>query len=303
VDFSVPVRGLAATKNALLVFGDGQIARVRGSVPPPDTDFVVDDPWQKLSLLDPFSITINQDIVYWCAPEGVFRSDGVYLDDITAKGGMLRYWLDMIDDAGTSYSFATGIIRNKLVIVVMNGATFVDSFMVDLQTYSWSQLTNLKATSFWDGQRANTINDETFWGRRDAPRVARLETIFGEVGNSSYQSDGDGSAVASVVETPFYEMGRPGLKGVKGVHVGYQLTDFGSSNPTIAVSYITSPEATSYTSLGSLVETTSYDRKRLQLGGRYYGLGFKLARVNAGDFLGYDLSAEVNYMEESKRAT
>ncbi len=304
IDFTVPVRGLASTKNALLVFGDGQIARVTGSIPPPDSDMQAADPWQKIGLLDPMSITTSQDIIYWCAPEGVFRSDGVYLDDITAKGGMLRYWLDLIDDASTDYSFATGIIRNKLFISIMDGSgNFVDAFMVDLQSYSWSQLTNLPATSFWDGQRANTVNDDTFWGRRDAARVARLETIFEGVGDSNYKNDGDGDAVASIVETPFFEMGRPGIKTVKSLMVGFHLKDFASDNPSIAVSYVDTPESTSYTSLGSLTETTKYDRRRISVGGRHWGIGLKFARANAGDFLGYDISAEIGFQEESKRLT
>lgn len=301
IDFSEPVRGLAATKNALLVFGDGQISRVRGSIPPPDTDMVVDDPWQKLGLLDPFSINIHQDVVYWCAPEGVFRSDGVYLDDITGKGGMLRHWLDLIDSADTDYSFATGVIRNKLIIAVLNDNTFADGFMIDLATYAWVQISNLPATSFWDGVSSGTINDETFFGRRDGAFVGRLETIFSGVSNSAYKNDGNGTAVASVVETPFFELGRPGIKTVKAVYAGYHLHDFGSDNPTIAVSYTETPESTSYTSLGSLTETTRYDRQRLQLGGRYWGIGLKFTRSNAGDFLGYDISAEVGYQEESKR--
>lgn len=298
IDFSLPVRGVASTKNAMLVFGDGQVARVRGSIPPPDTDMVVDDPWQKVGLLDPFSLTLYQDIIYWCAPEGVFRSDGVYLDDITAKGDMLRHWLDLASDATSTWTFATGIIRNKLVIAVMDGATFKDAFMVDLKNYAWTQLSNFDAISMWDGLQG--VADETFFGRRNGAYVGRLGTMF-EVGDSTYKNDGNGTAVASVVETPFYELGRPGIKTVKGIHVGYQLTDHATDNPTIAASYITSPESTSYTALGTLAENTEYDRRRLQLGGRFYGLGFKFSRANAGDFLGYDLSAEVGYQEESKR--
>ena len=228
----------------------------------------------------------------------MFRSDGVYLDDITSKGDMLRHWLDLTSDATSSWTFATGIIRNKLVIAVMDGVTFKDSFMVDLKNYAWTQLSNFDAISMWDGLQG--VADETFFGRRNGPYVGRLGTMF-EVNDSAYKNDGNGAAVACAVETPFYELGRPGIKTVKGIHVGYQLTDHDADNPTIDVSYITSPESTSYTSLGTLSENTAYDRRRLQLGGRYYGLGFKFARSNAGDFLGYDLSAEVGFQEESKR--
>lgn len=301
VDFSTPVRGLAATKNALFVFGDGQIARLRGSTPPPDTDFENNDPWMQVGLLDAKSITVAEDIVYWCAPEGVFRSDGVYLDNVTAKGGMLRHWLDLTATATTATTFATGVIRGKLVISVMNGATFTDAFLVDLETYAWTQLTNLDAVSFWNGTQA--IGDETFFARREDVYVGRCDSMFAEVDDASFKNDGDGTAVAALIETAFFDLGRPGVKNLKGLHFGYALLDHASDNPTVAVSYITTPEATSYTSLGTLSETTAYDRKRLQMGGRYWGIGLKLARSGAGDFQLSDITAEVSYQEESKRMT
>jgi hypothetical protein len=301
IDFTVPVRGLASTKNALLVFGDGQITRVRGSAPPPDTDMTVDDPWQELGLLDAFGITVHEDIVYWLAPEGVYRSDGVYLDNITAKGGMLRYWLDMVASADAGWSWACGVIRNKMVIAVQNNGVFQDAFMVDLTSYAWTQLANLDATSFWDGIRENTENDDTFFGRREEAYVGRLETMFSEVGDSAYKNDGDGVPVTSVVETPFYELGNPGIKTVKSVFAGYHLKDFGSDNPSILVEYIDTPESESYVTLGNLTNTIEYNRRRLPLGGRHWGIGLRFTRVNAGDFFGYDLSAEVSVQEESKR--
>lgn len=301
IDFTAPIVGLASTKNTILVFGEGQVSRVRGSIPPPDTDMEVDDPWLKVGLLDARSITVHQDVAYWCAPEGVFRSDGVYLDDLTLKGGMLRYWLDMTSSAPSTYTFATGVVRNKLLISILEDGSFVDGFMIDLQTYAWVQITNLDAVSFWDGVAENGISDETYFGRAGASIVARAGSMFSGVADSSNKNDGNGTAVTSLVETPFYELGRPGLKTIKGIHVGYHLKDHASDNPTIAVAYTKTPESESYTALGTLSETTEYDRRRLQLGGRFWGVGLKFTRANAGDFFGYDISAEVGFQEESKR--
>jgi hypothetical protein len=298
IDFSLPVKGLASTKSALLVFHSDRISRIRGSSPPPDEDMVVDDPFQKVGLLDPFSITEDQDMVYWCAPEGVFRTDGVSLDDISLKGGMLRYWLDLAADATTAWTFATGIHRGNLIVSVMNGSTFVDAFLISLNNYAWYRLSNLDAVSFWDGLLNNS--DEEFFARRSQAFVGRCETMF-DPGNSSYKADANGTAVASVLETPFYEFGRPGIKTLKALYAGFYMSDHGSDNPTLAVSYVKTPEATDYTALGTLSENASYDRRRIQIGGRVWGAAFKFQRANAGDFHGYDLSAEIGYQEESKR--
>ena len=96
-------------------------------------------------------------------------------------------------------------------------------------------------------------------------------------------------------------MGRPGIKTLKAVYAGYTLKDLASDNPSITVSYLTSPEATSYTDLGSLAESEVYTRRRIPIGGRVWGAAFKFTRVASGDFYGYDLAAEVNFHEESKR--
>lgn len=299
IDFTVPITGLASAKNVILVFGQGHISRVVGSIAPPDTDMTVDDPWQKLNLLDARSITQYQDSVYFCASEGVFRTDGVSLDDLTLKGGMLRYWLDLVADSTSSYSFATGIVRNKLMISVLDGGTFVDGFMIDLSTYAWTRISNLDAYTFWSGLQDNSSSDETFFGRAGAPIVGRTNSMFSEVGLSAFVADGNGTVVASTIETPFYEVGSPGLKIWRQLYCGYSLADLTSANPTIAVSYIDSPEETSYTALGTLAETSGYTRLPLYLGDRHYGVAFKFARSGAGDFEGFDLMADVAPLEGS----
>jgi hypothetical protein len=298
IDFSLPIKGVSGTKNALIIFHSDRISRVRGSSPPPDEDMVVDDPFQRVGLLDAFSITQDEDLVYWCAPEGVFRTDGVSLDNITLKGGMLRYWLDLAASATTAYTFATGVHRGNLLISVMNGATPVDAFMVNLATYAWTRLSNFDVVSCWDG--LYNQGDEEYFGRRNQAFVGRSETMF-TVGNSAYKNDGNGTAVMSVLETSFFELGRPGRKVLKALFAGYSLLDYASDNPTIAVSYITTPEATGYTALGTLVEQSTYDRQRLQIGGRGYGIALKFEESAAGDFRGYDLAIEAVLLEESKR--
>lgn len=297
IDFSLPVRGFGPLKNACLIFHEEQISRVRGSVPPPDEDMVVDDPLFNIGLLDTFSISTYKDNVYWCAPEGVFRSDGVIIDDLTKKGGMLRYWLDLIDDATATWTFSTGVQRDTLFITVMDGATFKDAFMVDLQSLAWTRLSNIDALSLWTGMYAKS--DELYWGRKNAARVCRLSTIF-NVGSSTYKTDGDGDAVLPVVETAFYEVGRPGLKRFRRLFVGADVHDYATDDPTITVQYLTSPEATSYTTAGTVSESTAYLRSKIPLSTRGPGVGLKFTKANAGDFLLHDIGVEIITQEPSK---
>jgi hypothetical protein len=231
----------------------------------------------------------------------VFRSDGIVLDDLSKKGGMLRHWLDLVSTATTSWTFASGIIRDQLVISVMDGATFKDCFVVDLQSYVWTRHSNIDATSFWTGQQGQA--DELYWGRRGAARVCTLDSIFQKVGNSAYKADGDGDSVLPVLETAFYEFGRPGLKRIKSCYTGYELTDYATDNPTATLAYILTPEETSYTSLSAgLDEQTTYRRERFTIGRQAPGIALKFTRVAAGDFLLYDLGFDVHALEPSRLA-
>ena len=295
LQFSHPVRGFASLRNAVLVFGDGVTSRIRGSIPPPDTDMVVDDPVFQVGVTDAKSIAYHGETAIWCSTEGVFRSDGVALDDITRKGGMKTYWEDLFSSYASTWTVAGGVLRDTYFISVMDGSTFKDAFMIDLTTFAWTRLSNVDALSFW--QSVGSI-DELYWGRRGAGQVASTTSIWSPA--SGVKNDGDGDAVMAVIETPFYE-GRPGLKQwVKGF-VTLQVTDYSSDSPTATVGAVWSPEETSYTTLKS-ISSTGFSRQRFDMNKRSQGVGFKITRANAGDLRFYSVEAEMYPLERSRVA-
>lgn len=298
LDLSLAVKGYGSTRNALLVFHDTAASRIRGSIPPPDTDFVVDDGYFNVGLFDPFSIVNHRDQVFWASPEGVFRSDGVVLDDMTKRGGMLRYWLDLTKDATSSWTFAGGVHRETYFLTVMDGTTFKDCFAIDLQTLAWTRLSNVDATSFWNGVLG--AGDELYWGRRGAARVARMSTIY-NVGDADYKNDASGDPVEAIVETPFYSLGNPGAKRIRRAYVTHQTTEYSSDEPTTDVAYVLTPEAVSYTTAGSLSENTRIQRVVMPIQKQGLGIAFKLTRSNAGDLLLISLEAEATMYEPSRR--
>lgn len=298
IDLSVPVKGLGSTRNALMVFHDAQVTRIRGAIPPPDEDMVVDDRYFEVGLLDPMSIVQHRDQIIWASPEGVFRSDGAILDDLTRRGGMLRYWLDLTSAATSTWTFSGGTHRDTYFLCVMDGTTFKDCFAIDLLTLAWTRLSNVDATSFWNG--LNGTADELYWGRRGAARVCRHSTVF-QVGTSTYKTDGDGDAVIGTVETPFYLLdNKPGLKRIRRGLVGFELTDYASDNPTCVVSYILTPEETSYTSAKTLDEGTTFERARFDINRQAHGFALKFTRANSGDFLLYSVEAEAWPYEQTR---
>jgi len=299
IDFSQEVKGLVGLKNAMLVFHEDQISRVRGSSPPPDEDMVVDDPVFQIGLLDAFSIATHNDTAIWASTEGIIRSDGVTPENLTLKCGMLQYWLSLMQDYTSTWTIAGGVIRDFYVCVIMDGTTFKDAFLINLTNYSLVRLSNVDATSFWGGALSGF--EELFWGRRGAARVSSFASVFNKVGDSSYASDGDGDAVAPVLETPYYMIGSFGLKRIRRAYFDYELTDHGSSNPTVTASYILTPEETSYTAISTtLDETADMRRKRRDVNERAHGIAFKFTRANAGDLLFYGVEAEMEALEGSR---
>lgn len=340
VDFNDSVFGFGSTPNALIVFHRTGISRVRGNVAPPETDFVIDHHWHKTDLLSPFSIVEDGGYVYWCSTDGVFRTDGVSVEDLTLKGGMLRYWKDMVAGsvAPSSWRVSAGLTRGHLFIQVLepgraagalgtNSEFSVDGFIVNLNEHSWARLNNFQATCFWSGQVSQA--DELFFGSKKDPtsgvynsrkRVFRASPVF--IPTNTDHSDGTDSdyvaseaTYSSILETAFFDLGRPGLKRMKRGFFGYDLKRVvNSASVSAEVGYLTEPSdlavAGDYTSIGNLAETSAvtgttigaYARKALALNTRASGVALRISRTASnGDLSIHDLGLEVHFQEESKR--
>ena len=299
IDYSRAIKGQAALRNAILVFHDDVVSRVRGSSPPASSDtgdFVKDDPAFHVGLIDARSIVTYEDQAFWASAKGVYRSDGVAFDDLTKRGGMMQYWQDLVATFTSSWTVGGGLFNDTYLLSVMNGSSFVDSFAIDVKDFHWTRLSNIDALTFW-----NSVNavDEVYWGRRGAGIVAKGSSMWTPA--LATKNDGNGTAVTGTVELPFYE-GPPGPKRIKSVFIGADLTDWATDNPTMTLSYVTSPESTSYTTASPTVaEGTGYTRTRIPIGGHYPGIGLKLTRTAAGDTKLYSVEAEIDQEEPGRR--
>ena len=300
IDFTLPISALAAIRNYILVFSDSTMSRLYGSTPPPGTDFSVQDPLFEVGCTDARSVALHGDRVVFANPEGIFMTDGSADPvNVTSLCGMLTYWQEQLTGyTQSTWTMVGGFLRDDYFIVVMDGTTFKLAARIDIGRRAWWPLTNVDARSMW---KAEGTADELYFGRRGAARVGKLSTIY-RPDDSTYKNDGDGDAVAAVIETPYYE-GDGAEKGWIRLYVSYEITDHATDNPTAALSYIKTTEETSYTAItGSLSESSTRTTKRKDLGFPADGIAFKITRANAGDFLLYGLAAEVQGREKSRRA-
>lgn len=246
VNASMDLSAIWALRDSIIVFGTQRIERIIGSIPPPGGDM-------ELQMLfgvgcdDPRSIVEFEDRVVFASSYGIFVTDGSAVDDVTEIVGARPYWEQIMSGYSPStWSIAAGRIRNSYVVSVMNGSTFVDCLMIDMQQKRWWRLSNVKATMFWGSVSAAP---ECFFASRVTRRVGMLSTIF--YPSASNKSDADGTHVTPVLETAWRPLGDSN-SNLKSVVVDYELEDAASDNPTLSVEYALDPDATSYTSVKDL---------------------------------------------------
>ncbi len=306
LDVSYPITGAIALSNAVLVFMLGRTARIRGSIPPPDTDFVLDDPQFEVGCTDNRSIAAYRDKAIWANAAGLWISDGTALEDLTRICGMKTWWRDIMlgqdgFSTGAEYNPATwtiagGIYGDYYVYAIHNSTTLVDSGMIDLSRFTWHRHANLRAATFY----RRSYPDELFMGMRNQARAGSFSDIF-EPGPLN-TADGNGDVVEPIFETGFFPFGQPGTKTMRRLYAGYDLRDTLANLPEFQLSYLTSPEATAYTNLSPrLAPTSAYSRVYRPLSFPALGIAFKGEQFGRSDStLLYDLELDAQPRERHR---
>lgn len=303
MDMSYPVTGYAALSNAVLVFSLGRTARVRGSIPPPDTDFTIDDPVFEVGCTDNRSIVNYRDKCIFANAQGLYMTDGVALEDLTRVCGMKAWWRDVMKGregfaTGTQYALswtiAGGVYDDFYFYSICNGPTLIDAGVIDLTRYAWTRLSNIDAAFFFD----RLYPQELFWGRLGASRVATIADLFNPT--SANKSDADGDIVRPVLETIFFGAD-PGLKTFTNVFVTYDLAAEGGATPSLHVSAANNPEGATYEDLVPDLTGTGHKRMHLEVNRPGLGISLKIAQVGESvDTRLHDIEIGANPREKSR---
>lgn len=295
IDTTGEVSGLYALRNAILVFHPTGLERIIGSTPPPGSDMFL-QPVFDTGTEHAQSFAGTDQFMCFANAAGVYMTDGSTVVDLTRAGGIKDLWQSRTASASI-LNIAGGYFRGYYFVSLRSGVdTPVDCFAVHIDTKRWLRFTNIDAFCF---ARRTEGKEELYFGDIDEPRLNSLSSIFNPT--SSNKNDPDGNAVGWTLETPYVPISQS--KGrLKNAYVGYDLRDAGSDNPTIAASYITSPESTSYTSItNTLAETTEKAVKRLSIGKATFGVGLKLAQtVASAQTRVYDIALEGHPREGSR---
>jgi hypothetical protein len=296
--------GLAALRNAILIFSAGHVERLRGSIPPAaegaGSDFELDELFE-LGCADARSIVNFGDQVVWADGHGVYITDGATYDDLTELGGMKTYYGSLYEGVATPRLVA-GTYQNRYVLWIFDAQTLVDTLVCELKTRNWYRFSNIPALAI---AHASAALEELYLinapiGVGGNVRVSKFSTVFSP--SATTKNDAEGTAVTPILETPFYEIGSPNLKSWHELLPTFDLRDSASDDPAITVGYITSPEETSYTSITpNLTETTEMTRKSRYLRRSERGLGFRFGQSGASSRTKiYSLQAVVYPQEGTK---
>jgi hypothetical protein len=294
IDVSGPVQGIAALRNAILVFTPGKCERIRGATPPPGSDMIL-EPIFEQGVADARSIVNFNDYIVFANGSGIFLSDGAVIQDLTKVAGMSTYWRTLARDYTSTWTISAGQLRNYYMIAVNDGTTFKDAFLLNLDKRTMVRVSNIPGDCF-----AHTVGvaPELYFGSRTEPRVCSTSSFF--TPSAAYKTDANGAPVLPQTETAFTPMS--GKMRMRDFYLKYDLRDSAADNPSYGVSLTTDPAQTSYTPIGTLPATTGFKRgPRLPIRRHAEGFGFRVAQAGvsaSSKIYGIELDG---YAEEGSR--
>ncbi len=256
-DFPESITGIASVAGALLVWTRSGLYKLVGDTPPPGTN-MARSKVGATGLRFAHGVFVGDNTAYFANDKGVYRTNGVGVDCLTALGGIQAYYQATAATAGQT---ALGIIGGQYLVVGLTGAGTSATLICYLPALSWTRVTNLPAFSL----APSTNGAELYSAHFTSNRVLTLSSMFAP--SATYKADADGTAVAPVLELrPFG--GGPGIGAFGKGHITYDMRDSASDNPTLAVTVATGLEATTYAAVpeSPLAETTDATRARYSTG-------------------------------------
>jgi hypothetical protein len=285
MDFPREIVGGVVMRTFQLIWGYEQLYIVSGSIPPPGGDFDTDILFNT-GCFDQRSIATYREYAIWANQEGIFKTDGTTLTDLTKSAELSILWRSLVSNFNYSNGWcaAGGVLHGQYHCTITDSAGLnIATFVIDLENNTGWLNSNMKATMYAarvsaQGTSLEPGSDELFGAWRSGARVMRLAQIW--TPQTSNRSDADGTAVLPVMETAFFKLGRTEEKRLRFAYVGYDLRD-GGEGPQMVVGWNTSPELQTYTEPTgwNFPATTRFDRRRSAIMRRAEGVALRIRQT------------------------
>lgn len=274
--------------NTILVFGYADVWLITGDTPPPGGNWTQKTVFAGTGTMDGRSIVTYQGYAIWANNEGIFKSDGYTLTDLTARGGIQQRWAELVKNFNLSqgWSAAAGIFNGHYIITVYdNLGNFVTCQVCNIDRQVWFEFTNIPALNFAHRGSAPGTSlyagvEESFFAHKTLPRAGSISSLWTPVSGNA--NDADGTAVLPQIELPFAKPGGTGMKQFRRAYFTYDIRTAGAS-PYLQADFCLSPEENApYTAMaGTLPTTTRVMREPLEVRQRNVGVGLRLTQVGA----------------------
>ena len=205
IDCDHAITGIAAIRNALLIFSAGHVERIIGSTPPPGSD-MDRSPLGDVGTPDARSIVVQEGNCLFANPRGVYLTNGAGFASLTTEGQIESYYGSLFTGYDPStWVISAGIYKSFYLLTIYDGSNYT-TLMCNVPRRAWWRLTNIKAQMF---AQAVGSADELYYADGGAARVTKLSGIFSP--SSSNKNDADGTAVAPTLTSRTFAEG-PGVK-------------------------------------------------------------------------------------------
>jgi hypothetical protein len=288
-DSTGDITGIAPTLNSIIIFHHDSTERLRGTTPPPGSDFALEPLFPNVGCLDSRSIVSWQNRIIFASAQGIYMTDGASVVDLTAGAQTKSYWQSILSGySRATWVIAGGVYRGHYIVSIYNGSGLVDNLCFSLENQTMWRFTNLFGSHFFS--LTDQSQEKLYMGSANTARVAELSSLWNP--SSTVKQDADGTSPTPIVETAMFRgfdrlhrrwIESMGKQKWRFAYVDYDLRDSASDNPTMTLSYCKTPTG-SYTATDrTLPETTDISRVRRSLsptqGGAAHSqmLGLKLA--------------------------
>jgi len=311
IDTSLGISAIWPMGAQILIFHDGSIEKIKGTIPPStdiDTDMYLDPFTDQVGCQDPASVVGWQENVIWAAPRGVYLSDGSTIRSLTEQGGIADLWRTLYLNKRPGTYVTSAIFLDLLFVSVLidwDGSTPNDlrpfTLVCNLGERSWTRFANHGMTA---AIPSSADGEEVWWGVDGHGHAAgyqnRLATLSSMLfvdrdltamrsGNevAAYaapvdQVDGNAMPVLPQVETGWLRLGQEGVKRVRHVYVSHTTENVAATPATnhLRVSCRLDPYPYApYVPVGEIPGSDDYERYRLRLGKRSYGITVKVEQI------------------------
>jgi len=280
----------------ILIFHDGSIERIKGSIPPAanlNTDMYTDTFSEQIGCSEPASVVSWQENVCFCNPHGVYLTDGATIRSLTDQGGISDLWTTIYGRKKPGTQVHATVFLDQLFVTVLttwNSGTADEqrpmTLVCDLTSRTWMRLKNVHATCYIDTEIGP---EEVYWAvdpsvaTLGSNQVAKLSSMFfgpiefdPDAGTPTAPDavDGNGLPVLPHLRTGWMRLGQEGVKRVRHVYVSHMT----QANPTnkadvlqVSARYSPFPHLDPML-VGKIPAYPRYRRNRLRLDKRSYGV-------------------------------